>query len=134
LLTRDEARRIAANIAKLPKAAVVAGQLLDAPVSRSFAGFRWCTAQTVALYFTLSGAGNFRLGSAGLDSSKGNLRARFPGRVLIIVSVQGCRPAPFRNNRHKVGDLASSLTLSQAIPEPPLPAPWAAFPRGAWRC
>jgi hypothetical protein len=23
------------------------------------------------------------------------------------VSVQGCRPAPFRNNRHKVGDLAS---------------------------
>jgi hypothetical protein len=102
-----EARRIAANIAKLPKAAVVAGQLLAAPVSRSFAGFRWCTAQTVALYFTLSGAGNFRSGSAGLDSSKGNLRARFPGRVLIIVSVQGCRPAPFRNNRHKVGDLAS---------------------------
>jgi len=101
------ARRIAANIAKLPKAVVVAGQLLAAPVSRSFAGFRWCTAQTVALYFTLSGAGNFRSGSAGLDSSKGNLRARFPGRVLIIVSVQGCRPAPFRNNRHKVGDLAS---------------------------
>jgi hypothetical protein len=109
LITRIlfEARRIAANIAKLPKAAVVAGQLLAAPVSRSFAGFRWCTAQTVALYFTLSGAGNFRSGSAGLDSSKGNLRARFPGRVLIIVSVQGCRPAPFRNNRHKVGDLAS---------------------------
>jgi hypothetical protein len=60
---------------------------------RSFAGFRWCTAQTVALYFTLSGVGNFRSGSAGLDSSKGNLRARFPGRVLIIVSVQGCQIA-----------------------------------------
>ena len=67
LLTRDESRRIAANIAKLPKAAVIAGQLLAAPVSRSFAGFRWCTAQTVALYFTLSGAGNFRSGSAGLE-------------------------------------------------------------------
>jgi putative heme degradation protein len=78
LLTKDEARRIAVNIAKLPKAAVVAGQLLAAPVSRSFAGFRWCTAQTVALYFTLSGAGNFRSGSAGLNSPKGNLRALFP--------------------------------------------------------
>ena len=132
LLTRDEARRITANIAKPPKAAVVAGQLLAAPVSRSFAGFRWCTAQTVALYFTLSGAGNFRSGSAGLE-----LIERQPASPLPRSGLDHCErsrlPTRAFSQQPPQGRRSGfSLALSQAIPEPPLPAA-ALVRRGAGR-
>ena len=89
---------------------------------RSFAGFRWCTAQTVALYFTLSGVGNFRSGSAGLE-----LIERQPASPLPRSGLDHCErsrlPTRAFSQQHATRSaIGFSLALSQAIPEPPLPA------------